>query len=486
MAVTNSQIAAIFYQMADLLEIEGANAFRVRAYRSAADNIERLPNDVAAMLAAGQPLTKIKGVGPDLAAKIEEIVKTGRMAQLEELRRHNPPEMAKLLKVGSLGPRRVQVLYEELGIKNLKQLREAAAAGKIRELPGFGEKIERSILTSLEKSGGDEVRFRIDKAEAAAQSLLEHLNSSGLAARVEVAGSLRRRKETVGDLDLLAISPVGGSVIDHFTRFNGIREVVSRGDTRSTVLLNSGLQVDLRVVPAQSYGAALLYFTGSKPHQLQLRLMAIDRGWKMNEYGVYQGEKYIAGETEESIYAAFGLAWIPPELRENTGEIDAAAHNSLPQLITIKDIRGDLQSHTRASDGRDTLESMAKQARLLGYEYLAITDHSPSLKVAGGQSIESLRRQMDEIDRLNQQWDNFRLLKSCEVEIHADGSLDLPDDVLAALDFRLCAIHTNFKLNREKQTERLIRAMDNPYCDIIAHPTGRIIGKRPGYEIDLA
>lgn len=483
--VTNGQIAAIFYKMADLLEIEGANAFRVRAYRGAADSIERLPNNLAAMHAEGQSLTSIKGVGPEIARKIEEIIETGQLSQLEELQRRTPPEMIHLLKVDGLGPRRVQVLYQELGIKNIKQLHDAAAGGKIRELPGFGEKIERAVLANLKKNEGFEHRFRIDKAEAVASALLEHLRQSGNVSLVEVAGSFRRRKETVGDLDILAISPSGGEVIDHFTQFGGIREVVNQGETRSTVILSSGLQVDLRVVPSQNYGAALLYFTGSKPHQLQLRLMAIDRGWKLNEYGLFAGEELIAGETEESIYTALDLVWVPPELRENTGEIEAAAKNRLPLLIALEDIRGDLQAHTRASDGKDTLETMATQARALGYEYLAVTDHSRSLRIAGGLQVEELHQQIEAIDRINERYDDFRLLKSCEVDILADGTLDMPDEILARLDLCVCAIHSNFKRSREQQTERVLRAMENPYFHIFAHPTGRLLEKRPGYDIDL-
>lgn len=485
MAVKNSQIASIFYRVADLLEIEGANSFRVRAYRNAADTIERMPSDVEDMVKEGRPLTSIHGVGPDLAKKIKEILETGKLGQLLEIEQRTPPEMVDLLKVGGLGPRRVKTIYTELGVKDIKQLRAAAESGSIRNLPGFGVKIETKILDDLRKQDIGEKRFRIDRAEGIIEPLLAHLRRFGNISQLTAAGSFRRRKETVGDLDILAISPDGAGVIDHFVRYGGVKDILSQGETRSTVILSSGIQVDLRVVPDESYGAALLYFTGSKPHNLHLRLMAIDRGWKNNEYGVYRGEELIAGRTEESIYQALGMPWIPPEMREDTGEIELALHGNLPDLITIKDIRGDLHSHTRASDGKSTLEGMAEKARKLGYNYLAITDHSPSLRIAHGQAIENLARQIDAIDTLNEQWQDFRLLKSCEVDILEDGSLDLPDDILARLDLSVCSIHSHFRMAREKQTQRILRAMDQPYFNILAHPTGRLVGKRPGYDIDL-
>jgi DNA polymerase (family 10) len=364
-------------------------------------------------------------------------------------------------------------------------LRRAAEQGKIRDLPGFGEKIERNILADLKEKEPVSNRFRIDRAEKMIRPLLDHLRQSGKIETLEVAGSYRRRKETVGDIDILAISPDGREVIDHFTRYAGVREVMMQGETRSTVILGSGLQVDLRVVPRKNYGAALLYFTGSKPHNLHLRMMAIERGWKNNEYGLFNGDKTVACETEEDMYRALGLPWIPPELREDNGEIEAARANRLPRLITQADIRGDLHAHTTASDGHASLETMANSARRNGYAYLAITDHSRSLRIARGQSVEALARQMDEIDQLNERWTDFRLLKSCEVDILEDGTLDMPDDILSRLDLRVCSIHSHFKLSREKQTERILRAMENPYFNIFAHPTGRLLEKRSGYEIAL-
>ena len=483
--ISNSVIAEIFSRVADILEIEGANTFRVRAYRNAADIIGRMPNNIADMVKNDEPLTKIHGIGPDLAEKIKEIVETGNLKQLKEIEQRTPSEMVRLLKIGGLGPRRVMTLYVELGVKNVKDLQKAAEQGKIRALSGFGEKIERNILADLHNKQPGSQRFRIDKAEKIIAPLIEYLHQSGKIEELEIAGSYRRRKETVGDIDILAISEAGGEVIDHFARYPGVREVMMQGETRSTVILSSGLQVDLRVVPRKNYGAAMLYFTGSKPHNLHLRLMAIERGWKNNEYGLFEGEKQIAGETEEGMYQALGLPWITPELREDNGEIEAAQQERLPELVTLADIRGDLQSHTRGSDGRAGLETMANTARGLGYSYLAITDHSQSLRTAHGQSNEALARQMDEIDRLNENWNDFRLLKSCEVDILEDGSLDLPDEILARLDLCVCSIHSLFSMPREKQTERILRAMDNPYFNIFAHPTGRLLNQRPGYEIDL-
>jgi DNA polymerase (family 10) len=484
MTVSNAEIAELLDRLADLLEIEGANSFRVRAYRNAADNIGRLPESVADMVHEKRPLTIIGGVGPSLEGKIQEIVETGGLAQLAELEQHMPPQVSQLLKISGLGPRRVQVLFQELGVKNIKDLRQAVEKGQVTDLPGFGKKLEENLKKELNKKEPVSQRFRIDKAEAIVEPLLTYLRGDDIS-RLDVAGSYRRRRETVGDLDLLATSSAGGRVIDRFARNPGIRQVMSQGDTRSTVILSSGLQVDLRVIPAESYGAALFYFTGSRAHNIHLRTLALERGWKINEYGVFDGETMIAGETEESIYRLFGMTWVAPELREETGEIVAAMQDRLPELVRLDDLRGDLQAHTRTSDGKASLETMAKRARQLGRSYLAITDHSQSLRVAGGMSNKTLARQIDAIDRLNEQWTDFRLLKSCEVEILADGSLDVPDDLLARLDLRVCAIHSHFNLTRERQTERILAAMDHPLFNILAHPTGRLLGRRDAYEVDL-
>lgn len=495
MTVRNAEIASMLNRMADLLEIDGANTFRIRAYRNAADSITRIPNNLTNMLEKGEDLTSIRGVGSEISAKIQEIIQTGHLSQLDDLERRFPPDLPELLKVTGLGPRRVQMLYIELGVKNLKDLQEAAQSGKISQIPGFGKKTERTILEKLAKNrrtGKHEgPRFRIDEAEKTAQALVEYLRQHAPVDEIEIAGSYRRHKDTVGDLDLVVTSTAGEDVMRQFAQYPAVSEILSQGDTRSTVVLASGLQVDIRVIPKESYGAALFYFTGSRTHHLILRNLALDRGWKLNEYGLYDGEKRLAGLTEGEIYRQFNMEYIPPELREDRGEFTAAQNGTLPNLIRLEDMRGDLQSHTQYSDGRDTLEAMAKRAQELGYHYLAVTDHSKSLRIARGMHESDLARQIDEIDRLNDGFKakgkagSFRLLKCAEVDILENGELDFPDDMLAKLDLRVCAIHSHFNLSRQKQTERLIHAMDNPYFNILAHPTGRLLLKREPYDMDL-
>lgn len=493
MPVYNSDVVDIFNEVADLLEIEGANEFRVRAYRNAARTISTMSRNVAHMVEAGEDLTELPGIGEDLAGKIEEIVHTGDLQQLAELRQRTPPVLAEMLDVAGLGPKRVQTIHEALGVTTLEELREAAAEGEIRDLYGLGEKTEQKILEDVERlrAEGERERTRRDVAEERVEPLLEFLRGLEGVGRAEAAGSYRRKKETVGDLDILATSEAGEEVIARFVAYEDVEEIVSQGETRSTVVFRSGLHVDLRVVEEGSTGAALLYFTGSKAHNIALRSKALDRGWKINEYGVWdtRGEggepERIAGESEEEIYGLLELPWIAPELREDRGEVEAAREGRLPDLITLDDVRGDLQCHTSASDGRASLEEMARAAQALGREYLAITDHSAYIGVTQGLDAEELERRMDEIDGLNERMDDITLLKSVEVDIMADGSLALPDRVLEKLDLVTVAVHSHFELPAEEQTERLMRAMDNPNCHILAHPTGRQIGKRPGYAVDL-
>jgi DNA polymerase (family 10) len=485
--IHNSEIAEIFYRLADLLEIEGANQFRVRAYRNAARTIAEHPRSMADMLAAGEDLTELDGIGEELARKIEQIVQTGTLTQLEEVEHRTPAELTEMLRISGLGPKRVQTIYRELGITSLDELERAAETGQIRELHGLGEKTEQKILQDLERrrERQEEKRTRLDVAEELAEPLVAYLAQIEEVERVEVAGSYRRKKETVGDLDILAISESGEDVINRFVAYEDVDEVISKGKTRSTVVFRSGLQVDLRVVPEESHGAALLYFTGSKAHNIVLRDMALDQGLKINEYGVFEGEERIAGETEEEIYALFDMSYVEPELREDRGEIEAAQKGQLPQLVRLEDIRGDLQVHTQASDGRATLEEMARVAQDRGYDYLAITDHSKYIGVTRGLDAEGLARHIEEIERLNEEMETLLLLKSVEVDILEDGSLDLPDDILERLDLTICAIHSRLDLPREKQTERIIRAMDNAHVNILAHPTGRRIGERAPYDVDM-
>ncbi len=485
MTVRNADIAVKFARLADLLEIEGANPFRVRAYRQAALTIDDLPHSLADMVARGEDLSKLPGIGADLAEKIKEIVTTGRLALLEEVEQRTPPTLVELLDVPGLGPKRVKALHERLKIDSMDQLEAAVRSGQIRALPGFGEKTETSIRLHLEHRWKHKQRIRLKDAEEVAERLLEHLRGAPGLGHLVVAGSYRRRKETVGDLDILATAAASEAVIDRFVAFGEVAEVLSKGPTRSAIRLTSGLQIDLRVVAEASYGAALHYFTGSKAHNIRVRSMAQAKGLKVSEYGVFRGERQIAGRTEEEVYAQVDLPFIEPELREDRGEIEAALAGRLPKLITLEDIRGDLHVHSRASDGRFPIRDMAEAARARGYEYLAITDHSRRLTVARGLDPDRLARQIDEIDRLNDELDGITILKSSEVDILEDGSLDLPDSILERLDLRVCSIHYKFDLPREKQTDRVIRAMDNPNFNILAHPTGRLLEKRAAYEIDL-
>jgi DNA polymerase (family 10) len=485
MPVYNSDVASIFSHVADLLEIEGANPFRVRAYRNAGRTIASLLGNIADMVKAGEDLTDLEGIGEDLAGKIEEIVETGDLEQLEEIEQRVPPGLADLLDISGLGPKRVRALYDELGVTNPEELEKAAKQGKIEDLEGFGAKTQQKILDDLEEARGKEQRTRLDTADELVVPLLDYLRGLEGVRRVEAAGSYRRRQETVGDLDVLVTGEDGKQIIDRFVEYEDVDEVVSEGETRSTVLLRTGLQVDLRVVVEESYGAALLYFTGSKAHNIHLRNMALDQDMKINEYGVFRGEERIAGETEEEIYGLFDMPYIEPELREDRGEIDAAQEGDLPQLVTLDDLRGDLQMHTTASDGHNTLEEMVEAAQERGYDYVAITDHSPRVAVAQGLDAEHLAKRIDEIDELNEKLGGIRVLKGIEVDILEDGSLDLPDDVLSRLDVVVASVHSGFGFSRDKQTERILRAMDNPNFHILAHPTGRLINERDPYEVDL-
>jgi DNA polymerase (family 10) len=391
-----------------------------------------------------------------------------------------------MLDIAGLGPKRVQTIYEELGVTTLEGLKEAAEQGQIAALYGLGEKTEQKILEDLEQwSEEDQQRTRIDVAEQVMQPLLEYMGALDDIQQIEVAGSYRRRKETVGDLDILAISDRGEEAISHFVNYEDVDEIVAQGDTRSTVMFRSGLQVDLRVVAEESYGAALLYFTGSKAHNITLRNMALEQRRKISEYGVFEGEEQITGQTEDELYSLFDLPWIPPERREDRGEIEAAQKGELPQLVVLEDLRGALQSHTTASDGRATLKEMARAAQKRGYDYLAITDHSGYIGVAKGMDAEELVARIDEIKQLNEEIEGIALLTGIEVDIMEDGSLDMPDDVLEKLDVVVFSVHSHFDLPRDKQTERIIRTMDNPNVNILAHPTGRRIRDRPPYDVDV-
>jgi DNA polymerase (family 10) len=483
--VHNAEIAEIFETLADLLAVRGENPFRIRAYRNAARTIRGNSRSMAELLAEGRDLSELRNIGKDLAGKIATIVETGRLPLLDELSSRTPRALSELMKIEGLGPKRVKILYEKLLVRSLADLERALRRGKVRELPGFGPKTEQMISERLERFAGREQRWKLIDAEDVAEPLVKYLRGVKGVKEVAVAGSYRRRKETVGDLDLLVTAAGSSPVIERFVKYDEVAEIVSQGTTRSTVRLRSGLQVDLRVVPQVSYGAALYYFTGSKSHNIAIRRIAAGRKLKLNEYGLFRGDERIAGRTEQELLKTLRLRWIPPELREDRGEIEAARRGRLPELVTLDDIRGDLHCHSRATDGQDSVEGMARAAKERGYDYLSINDHSRHVTIAHGLDRKRLLAQLRRIDRLNGRLRGIVVLKSIELDILEDGSLDLPDELLAELDFTVCAVHYRFDLSKKKQTERILRAMDNRYFNILAHPTGRLINEREPYAIDL-
>ena len=488
MPVHNSDVAGIFTRIADMLEIKGENPFRIRAYRNAARTVGGLSKSVADLIEQKKDLSLLPGIGKDLADKIKTIVETHSHPLLEDLEKELPSGLPRLMKIQGMGPKKVKMLFEELGIQSVEQLKRAAGEKKIQKLSGFGAKTEQSILeelTRLEEHKGKKERIKLSVAEQIAQPLLTYLKRVEGVKDLEVAGSYRRRKETVGDLDILATCRKGSPIMERFAEYDDVEKILARGKTKSSVVLRSGLQVDLRVVPQVSFGSALHYFTGSKEHNIAVRQRGVRKKLKINEYGVFKGKKRIAGKTEKGVYKQVGLLYIEPELRENRGELEMAAKNSLPRLIEIGDIKGDLHVHTKASDGHYSIEAMAEAAKKKGYEYMAITDHSQHVAVARGLDAGRLRKQIGDIDRLNEKLSGIRILKSIELDILEDGSLDLPDDVLEELDLVICSIHYKFDLSREKQTERILKAMDNPAFNILSHPTGRLINERKPYEINM-
>lgn len=485
MPLVNTDVADAFEEIADLLEVQGANPFRVRAYRNAARTVSTLSRDLRAMVEGGEDLDALPAIGPDLARKITEMVRTGRCVALDQLRREVPPGVRDMLSVPGLGPTRVSRLLRQLHLRTLPQLRIAAQHGRLREVPGFGPGLERRILDGVEARLATEPRTKRVRAAAVADALLQELSPATGVERLAVAGSLRRGRDTVGDLDLLAAARDGDDVTRRFVQGARVARVLATGPTRSSVVLRDGLQVDLRVVPPDSFGAAWLYFTGSRSHDIALRRLARARGLKLNEYGLFRGTTRLAAADEASVYAALGLRWIPPELREARGEIEAARAGTLPTLVSREDLRGDLHAHTRDSDGQDTLEAMAAKAAALGLEYLAITDHASHVAVTHGLDANRLARQVDRIDEINARGQGPVLLKGVEVDILEDGSLDLPDDLLRRLDLVVGAVHQAFTLSRARQTTRLLRAMSHPHFTVLAHPTARLLGERAGIDLDL-
>jgi DNA polymerase (family X) len=485
MPAHNPEIAQALDDVADLLELDEANPFRIRAYRNAARVIRSLGTEIGALLKKGE-LPKLPGIGADLADKIRTLAETGRLPLLETLRKGVAPIAQELLKLPGLGPKRVKALCQELDIHTLEQFHRAVLDHRVRALPGFGAVTESRLRQALESgAAAASRRWKLALAESYVGPLVTFLRGIEGVEQTVAAGSYRRCQETVGDIDLLVIAKDAAPIVERFTHYEEATKILGAGPTKATIVLRAGLQVDLRIVPAQSYGSALLYLTGSKAHNIALRRLAQQIGLKINEYGVFRGAKRIAGATEEQVYRCVGLPYIAPELREDRGEIAAAAAGKLPKLVELADLRGDLHTHTVATDGKNTLEELAEAARARGHKYLAITDHSRHLTVAHGLDPKRLHAQIGAIDRLNGKIRGLTILKGIEVDILADGKLDLPDEVLSRLDLVIGSVHSLFTLARAKQTERILRAMENRYFSILAHPTGRLIAERAPYDVDM-
>lgn len=494
----NAKIAERLEHLAALLEFQGANPFRLKAYRNGADSIRASSIPVAKALAENQDLTTWVGVGSSVAEKCRELVDTGSLAQIDQLEQEIPPTVLDLLRVPNLGPKKAAALFKELGIKDLDQLKLACEQQKVRALKGFGAKTEQAILEGVLIAAQANQRMRINDADKVVRALQEHLTKFEVLERHEFAGSYRRGKETVGDIDILAVTSDPAGLMEYFATFPDLSSVLARGETKMSIRLDTGFQVDLRIVPAVSFGAALQYFTGSLTHNVELRHRAKARQLKINEWGVFrvgseaelandpQREGWVAGRDEADVYAAVGLPWIDPRLREMRDEFRWADANQLPRLLQTSDIRGDLHMHTTASDGENSLEEMVAAARQRGLDYIAITDHSQRVSVAGGLTPERLLRQWDEIDRLNERLaGEFLVLKSIECDILEDGRMDLPDDVLAQADWVMASVHFGIKQTRDEITQRILGAIEHPSVSAISHPTGRLINRRPAYEVDI-
>ena len=486
MPASNAEIARLFRELADLLDIQGANPFRVRAYRNAARVAEGWSQPLA-KLAAGGPkaLNGLPGIGADLAGKIEEIVRTGTFASLEEAHSKVPRGLLELLRVPNLGPKKARTLFDRLNVQSLADLEAAAREGKVRGLPGFSALSEAAILEELQTVHASASRVLRAAAVEYAEPLAEHLRSVTGVKRVELAGSYRRLRDTVGDIDILVTCAAGAKVVDAFTSWDGAQKVLASGPTKASIRLRVGLQVDLRVLEEESFGAGLHYFTGSQAHNVAMRSLALKQGLKLNEYGIFKGAKRLGGASEDEIFKAVGLPYIAPELREDRGEIECGLAGELPELIELADIRGDCQMHTVESDGKATLEEMASAAEELGYEYIAVTDHSPLLSMVQGLDAGGFRKQWARIEKLNAKLKKLTILRACEVDIHEDGTLDLPDDVLAEADLVVVSLHTKLKLPPKEQTARVLKALQHPSADIFGHPHGRKLLRREGAQFDI-
>jgi DNA polymerase (family 10) len=498
----NLEIARVLSQMADLLEIQDANPFRVRAYRNAARFVDSYATPMRKLVADEADLTELPGIGKDMSSHIVELVGTGKLAALEELTAKIPGTLIDVMELPGVGPKKAKKLWKELEVETVDELEKAASEGRVAELAGFGAKSQQKILAGIEQFRRHRSRFKISEADQLIVPLLEYLEGLAEVQRLEVAGSYRRRRETVGDIDLLAIAKRPAPVMEHFTTYPNVARVEMAGDTRGRIALQSGLEVDLRILPRKSYGAAMVYFTGSKEHGIKLRKRAIERGLRLSEYGVFRhddteddsGEEterdpwageMIAGKEEKQVYKVLDLPWIAPELREDRGEVEAAAAGKLPKLIQLEEMRGDLQMHSTWSDGKNSIEEMLEGCVAKGYEYLAMTDHSKALAMTGGLDAKRLRQQWKEIAEIQERHPEIRILRSQEVDILADGSLDLEDEMLEELDLVVISVHSRFDLPVAEQTKRVMTAIQHPQVDILAHPTGRLINKRSPFELAL-
>jgi len=484
--MTNREIARIFSEIADILDIKGENPFKIRAYRRAVRAIEALPEELRAAHEEGW-LRDIDGIGEAIAKKIGELIDTGSLEYYEREKASIPDGLLSMLDVPDLGPKKVKALYEKLKIDSLKKLAAAARAGKVRELPGFGEKTEQNILRGIELLERGRERVLLGDATELAESIVAELKRLKEVKIAIPAGSLRRSRETIGDVDILVVSSTPAKVMDTFTKLDCVGEIIAKGGTKSSIRTNDDVQVDVRVVERKSFGAALQYFTGSQAHNVEMREIAVKKGLKLNEYGVFdvKSGKMVAGKTEEEVYAALDLPVIPPELREGAGEIDAARAGKLPDLLEPSQIKGDMHVHSEWSDGRNSIEEIAAACKALGYKYVGIADHSQSLTVANGLSEERFAEQIELIRKINKKLKGFRVLAGTEVDIRSDGTLDFPDELLAELDFVIAAIHSGFKQSRKRLTARVRSAMENPHVSILAHPSGRLIGRREPLDLNM-
>jgi len=481
----NKELADLFAKMADILEFKNENPFKISAYRRASRVLGDLTQDIHEIAESGE-LKKVPGIGEGMAQKIEEYLKTGKISKYEEVKKGITDELIAMMEIPGMGPKTLAMIHKEKGISNLSGLEKAIENGSLIGLPGMGEKKAENIKRGIDLLKASKGRMNLGVAFPLAKRIVQTLREKTGSKKIEWAGSLRRMRENIGDIDILATGPSHEKMIHAFTHLPEVEEVLASGETKASVIVEGGVQIDLRVVEEDSYGAALQYFTGSKGHNIHLRGIAKAKGIKINEYGVFKGEKKIGGKEENDVYKVLGMDWIEPELREDRGEIEAAQKKSLPKLVEEPEIRGDLHVHTKWSDGTSSIEEIAKAAQKRGYQYIAICDHSKSLRIAHGLDETRVLKQIEEIDRINEKLKGFQILKGTEVDILTDGKIDHPDEVLGRLDFVVAAVHSGFKQEKEKMTKRIVRALENPLVHCLAHPSGRLLGARAPYEVDIA